>query len=163
VRLPAGRLLGVVLALVAGGLVLALWPTKEPGVAEAIERRVRELAHAAEERELGDLTDGVSERFRSGEGWGKTEAKRVLAAQVLRGEWLRVFVADLSAQEESPTRGTFRTKLLFARSEAQTLEALSRDAVMSAYLLEGVFEREEDGTWRVVQARHRRLGPTELF
>ena len=162
-RLPASRVLGVVLALAAGGLVLALWPAQEPGVPEAIERRVRELAHAAEERDLGDLADGVSERFRSREGWGKAEAKRVLAAQVLRGEWLRVFVADLDAQEESPTRGTFRAKLLFARSEAQSLEGLARESVTSAYLLEGAFEREEDGTWRVVQVSQRRLGPTELF
>ena len=161
--LPAGRVLGVVLALVAGGLVLALWPSKEPGVAEAIEGRVRELAQAAEDRDLGELTDGVSERFRSKEGWGKPEAKRVLAAQVLRGEWLSVFVADLDAQEESPTRGTFRAKLLFARSEAQSLEGLARESVTSAYLLEGAFEREADGTWRVVEVSHRRLGPTELF
>ena len=162
-RLPAGKVLGVLLALGAAALVLVLWPSREPGVPEAIERRVRELAHAAEERDLGDLTDGVSERFRSKEGWGKPEARRVLAAQVLRGEWLRVFVADLSAQEESPTRGTFRAKLLFARSEARTLEGVPRDSVMSAYALEGAFEREPDGTWRVVEASHRRLGPSELF
>ena len=161
--LPASRVLGLVLALAAGALVLVLWPSKEPGVAEAIERRVRELAHAAEERDLGDLTDGVSERFRSKQGWGKTEAKRVLAAQVLRGEWLRVFVADLDAQEQSPTRGSFRAKLLFARSEAQSLEGLARESVTSAWLLEGVFEREDDGTWRVVEVSQRRLGPTELF
>jgi hypothetical protein len=163
VKLPASRVLGLVLALVAGGLVLALWPSQEPGVAEAIERRVRELVHAAEERDLGDLTDGVSERFRSKQGWGKAEAKRVLAAQVLRGEWLRIFVADLDAQEESPTRGTFSAKLLFARSEAQSLEGLARESVTSAYLMEGAFEREEDGTWRVVEVGYRQLGPSELF
>nr|WP_153868396.1 MULTISPECIES: hypothetical protein [Myxococcaceae] len=161
--MPAGRVLGVVLALAAAGLVLALWPSKEPGVPEAIERRVRELAHAAEEHDLGELNDGVSERFHSREGWGKDEVRRVFAAQVLRAEWLRVFVADLHAEEASPTRGTFRAKLLFARSEAKSLEGLSRDAVTSAYLIEGTFEREQDGTWRVVEARHRALGASELF
>lgn len=162
-RLPVGKVLGVVLALAAAGLVLALWPSHEPGVPEAVEQRVRELAQAAEERDLGALTDGVSQRFKSREGWGRDEARRVLAAQVLRGEWLRVFVADLRATEESPTRGAFRAKLVFARSEAKSLEGLSRESVMSAYLLEGAFEREEDGTWRCVSVSQRPLEAGELF
>ena len=34
---------------------------------------------------------------------------------------------------------------------------------MSAYLIEGTFEKQDDGEWRIVQAKHRSLSPTELF
>jgi hypothetical protein len=132
-------------------------------VHDAIERRVVEMTRAAERRELGAVLDAVSERFRSGEGWDKQEVKGVVAAQILRGQWVRIFTTDLSITEVSPTRGDFQARFIFGRSQADRLEDLVRESVLSAYLIEGTFEREADGEWRVVSARHRRLGPGELL
>jgi hypothetical protein len=157
------RVVALLLALVAGGLVLAFWPRASPAVPEAIERQVVEMTRAAEHRELGTLMEAVSEHFRSEEGWDKQEVKGVVAAHILRGQWVRVFTTGLTITEVSSTRGDFQAKFIFGRSPADKVEELVRQSVLSAYLIEGTFEREEDGVWRVVRARHRPLSPSELL
>ncbi|HSP77672.1 MAG TPA: hypothetical protein VLQ93_04040 [Myxococcaceae bacterium] len=67
--LSRGRVLGLVLALLAAGAVLAFWPQPAPGVTEAITRQVVRMTAAAERKDLAELMEGVSEGFRSGEGW----------------------------------------------------------------------------------------------
>jgi hypothetical protein len=161
--LTRAQVVGLMVALLAAGTVLVLWPREEPGVEEAVRRRIVELTSAAERKEVGEIMGGVSERFRSGEGWSRQEVRGVLLARVLRGEWVRIFTTGLEVQEVSPTQGDFKVKFIFGRSQAEKLEDLSRDAVLNAYMIEGTFEKEEDGEWRVVKARHRPLGPTELF
>lgn len=161
--LSRGQVLGVVLALVVAGLVLALWPQKEPGVKEAITRRILLMSDAAERKDMGGLMEMVADSFRSGEGWDKQQLKGVLFGQVLRGQWVRVFVKDLLVTEASPREGDVRVKIIFGRSEADTLETLARDSVLSAYLIEARFEKQADGEWRVVSAQHRNIHPGELF
>lgn len=161
--LSRGHVLGVVLALLAAGAVLAFWPREEPGVKDAVTRQVLRMADAAEHKDLGGVMEGVSDSFRSGEGWDKQQLKGVLLSQVLRGEWVRVFVRDLQVTEVNPSRGDVQVKLIFGRSQAEQFENLARDSVLSAYFIEGTFEKQADGQWRVVQARHRSLNPTELF
>jgi hypothetical protein len=161
--LSRGQVLGLALALLAAGAVLAFWPRQEPEVTEAIRRQVVRMTAAAERRDVAELMEGVSERFRSGEGWDKRQARGVLVGQVLRGTWVRVFVRDLEVTELSPTRGHFQLKVLFGRSEADELERLARESVLSAWLIEGTFEKEADGQWRVVQAKHRAMSASELL
>ena len=161
--LTRGQVLGVVLALIAAGGVLALWPQKEPGTREAITRRVLQMGDAAERKDMSDLMDGVADSFRSGENWDKQQLKGVLLGQVLRGEWVRVFIKDLHVTELSPTQGDVQVKLIFGRSQAETLENLARESVLSAYRIDARFEKQQDGEWRVVSAKHRGLSPGELF
>jgi hypothetical protein len=161
--LSRGHVLGVVLALLAAGAVLAFWPHEEPGVKEAITRKVVQMTDAAERKDMAELMEGVSDNFHSGEGWSKQDVKGVLLGQVLRGNWVRVFVRDLQVTEVNPSRGDVQVKIIFGRSEAEQLEQLAQDSVLSAYLIEGTFEKQDDGEWRVVRAQHRSLSPTELF
>ena len=107
--------------------------------------------------------EGVSDRFKAGRGWGKEQVKGVLVAQVLRGQWVRIFHTGLEVTEVSPTRGDFSVRFIFARSEARELDQLATESVVDAWSVEGSFEKEPDGEWRVVEARDRRLDPTELF
>lgn len=157
------RVVGLVLALLAGGLVLVFWPRSEPPVQEAITRKIIEMTRAAEQKDVSGVMEGVSDRFKGGEGWGKDQVKGMLVAQVLRGQWLRIFHTDLEVTEVSPTQGDFSVRFIFARSDAQQLEQLGQDAVLNAWQVEGTFEKEQDGQWRVVVARNRRLEPSELF
>ncbi len=161
--LSRGQVLGVVLALLAAGAVLFFWPRGQPGVKEAITRKVVQMTAAAERKDMAELMEGVSENFQTGDGWDKRQVKGVLLGQVLRGSWVRVFVRDLQITEVNPSRGDVQVKIIFGRSEAEQLEQLAQDSVLSAYLIEGTFERQDDGEWRVVQAKHRSLSPTELF
>ncbi len=157
------KVVGLVLALLAGGLVLVFWPRSEPPVQEAITRKIIEMTRAAEQKDVSGVMEGVSERFKSGQGWGKDQLKGVMVAQVLRGQWLRIFHTDLEVTEVSPTQGDFSVRFIFARSDAQQIEQLGQDAVLNAWLVEGTFEKEADGEWRVVRASHRPLDATELF
>ncbi len=161
--LSRGRILGLGLALLAAGAVLAFWPQPEPGVTEAITRQVVRMTAAAERKDMAELMEGVSESFRSGEGWDKRQVKGVLLGQVLRGTWVRIFVRDLQITERSPSEGDFQLKIIFGRSEAGELEDLARDSMLSAYSILGTFQKEEDGEWRVVRAKHRSLRPSELL
>lgn len=161
--LSRGHVLGVVLGLLAAGAVLAFWPQEEPGVKEAITRKVVKMTDAAERKDMAELMDGVSDNFQSGNGWDKQQVKGVLLGQVLRGNWVRIFVRDLQVTEVNPSRGDVQVKIIFGRSQAEELETLAQESVLSAYLIEGTFEKQSDGEWRVVQANHRSLSPTELF
>jgi hypothetical protein len=163
VTLSRSRVVGLALALLAGGLVLALWPREEPSVQEAITRKIIQMTRAAEQKDVSAVMEGVSERFKSSQGWNKEQVRGVLVVQVLRGQWVRIFHTGLDVTEVSPTRGDFSVKFIFARSEAQELEQLARESVINAWLVEGSFEKEQDGEWRVVAARNRRLDPSELF
>lgn len=158
------RVVGVGLALLAAGAVLFFWPRAEPSVQEAVTRRVVELTRAAEDKDLGGVMEAVSERFRSDRGgWGKKELRGVLASQVLRGQWVRVFMTNLEVQEVSPTQGDFQARFIFGRSEAEKVEDLAATSVLNAYLIEGTLEKEADGEWRVVRAAHRPLNPADLL
>jgi len=163
VTVTRSRVVGLVLALLVGGLVLVFWPHEEPPVQEAITRKIIEMTRAAEQKDVSAVMEGVSERFTSGQGWGKDQVKAVMVAQVLRGQWLRIFHTDLEVTEVSPTQGDFSVKFIFARSDAQQLDQLGQDSVLNAWAVEGTFEKEQDGEWRVTVAKNRRLEPTELF
>ncbi len=163
VTLTRSRVVGVAMALLVAGLVLFLWPREEPPVQEAITRKIIEMTRAAEQKDIGAVLEGVSERFKSGQGWAKDQLRGVLAAQVLRGQWVRIFTTELEVTEVSPTQGDFTVKFIFARSEAEQFEQLAQESVLNAWVVEGTFEKEQDDQWRVVQARHRRMDPTELF
>ncbi len=163
VTVTRSRVVGLVLALLVGGLVLAFWPREEPPVQEAITRKIIQMTRAAEQKDVSGVMEGVSERFKSGQGWGKDQVKGVMVAQVLRGQWLRIFHTDLEVTEVSPTQGDFSVRFIFARSDAQQLDQVGQDSVLNAWEVEGTFEKEQDGEWRVVVAKNRRLEPTELF
>jgi hypothetical protein len=161
--LSRSRVVGVGLALLVSGAVIALWPREAPSLEEAIRRKIIEMTRLAEEKDISGLMEGVSERFKAKEGWGKEQVRGVLAAQVLRGQWVRIFLRDLSVTELSPTQVEFSAKFVFGRSEAQLLEQLAQETVLSIWEVSGTFEKEQDGEWRVVVARNRRLEPKDLF
>jgi hypothetical protein len=161
--LSRSKVVGVVLALAVAGLVLAFWPRAEPGVQEAITREIISMTSAAQEKNVGDIMDRVSDRFRTHQGWTKDQVRGVLVGQVLRGQWVRVFTTNLDVTEVSPARGDFQVKIIFGRSPGERIEDLSKETVLSAYLIEGTFEKEQDGKWRVVSARHQSLNPTDLL
>ncbi|MBZ4334162.1 hypothetical protein NR800_16090 [Corallococcus interemptor] len=157
------RVVSGMAAVAAAALVLFLWPREEPGVKDAVTRRIIAMTRAAEDKDVGGVMEGVSERFKTTDGWNKQDVHRILAAQVLRGQWVRVFTTDIDVHEVSPTQGDFQARFIFGRSQADKLEDLAKDSVLNAYAIEGTFEKESDGEWRVVKAKQRRLDPSELL
>ncbi|GHG74680.1 hypothetical protein [Comamonas sp. JC664] len=165
VTVTRSQVVGGGLALLAAGAVLYFWPQQEVTVEEAIRRQVVVMTREAEEKNVGGVMEHVSERFRSNGtgGMTKREVRGILTGQVLRGQWVRVFMTNLEVREVSPTEGEFQARFIFGRSQAEKLEDLSADSVLSAYRIEGAFEKEEDGEWRVVRARPYAISPADLL
>jgi hypothetical protein len=163
VTLPRGKLLGALLAIAVAALVVVLWPRSQPDAKTLIERKAVNMTRAAEEKDLGFVMDQVSERFKSDEGWSKQDTKGVLAAQVFRGNWVRVFLTDMNVTVTSPSTAEFSGKFIFGRSEAKELKDLAKDSILSAERVDARLEKEPDGEWRFVWAKHQSIDPASLF
>lgn len=156
-------LIGIVLAVLAGALVLLLWPSEELTPEQIIERQVIQMADAAEKKDVAAVMEHVSERFQGGQSMSKDDLKRLIAAQVFRGTWVRVFVRDIDVQLASPTEAEFTGKFIFGRSQADTVEKLAAQSQIQGYLVTGKLEKEADGEWRFVSGSYRAMAPGEIF
>ncbi|MGA9520365.1 MAG: hypothetical protein WBV82_02810 [Myxococcaceae bacterium] len=157
------RVVGAALALAAAVAVLVLWPRNKPTPEEQIRQMVIQMTAAAEEKDLGFIMEQISERFRgTSPALSKQELRQILAAQILRGQWVRVFVRDIDVELRSPSEAWFRGKFIFGRSEADTLERLSAESRIQAYEVEGTLE-QEDGEWRFVSGGYRVIPAGQLF
>lgn len=151
-----------VIGLVAP-LLFVLWPrSSSASVEELIRRKVVKMARAAEEKDLGYIMDQVSDRFTSAEGWNKSELKAVLAGQLLRGNWVRVFPADIKVSVTSSSTASFSGKFIFGRSTATTLKDLAKESGISSYAIQAKLEREAE-EWKIVSAAHREISPSEFL
>lgn len=151
------RLIPVVLALVAAGAVLFFWPSEHIGPEEEVRRTVIAMTREAEEKDVSAVMDHIAESFHHNRGWGRDELKGFLAAQILRGSWMRIFVEDIETEVLSPTEVKLRGRFLFGRSEADTAETLAADTSLARYRVEATFVKEADGVWRAVKADHQSL------
>lgn len=156
------KLLTGLFVAAAAVVVVLLWPKgAQMSSEELIRQKVIKMARAAEKKDLGYVMDQVSERF-DFEGGGKRDLHQFLAAQILRGNWLRVFVVDMAVTMTSPTTATFSGKFIFGRSKATTLKDLAKESEISSYLIEAKLEKERDD-WKFITARHRPIDPAEFL
>ena len=161
--LTRSKLVAGIFVVLAALLGFVLWPRgPAASIEDLIRQKVVATARAAEKKDLGYIMDQVSERFASAEGWQKQELKQVLAAQLLRGNWVRVFIVDLKITVTSTTSASFSGKFIFGRSEAATLKELARSTEMSSYLVQATLEKERDG-WKFVSAEHRTIEASEFL
>ena len=77
--------------------------------------------------------------------------------------YMRVFPADIEVRSVSPTRVELTGLFLFSRSRAHALRDLARDTETIGEAIDATAERESDGVWRFITARHRRLTSSELL
>ena len=111
-----------------------------------------DAALAAEEKRVGDVVAGVSERFQ-GEGLDRRGVKQLVAAHVLRGQWVRASIAGPRCALEGDARRRWSTSCSRApRGGEGAPDLLPGEA--TAHRFDCALEREEDG-WRVVAATWR--------
>jgi hypothetical protein len=155
-------LLVLAAAAAALGVVLALRPGREgPTDEEAIRTLFDEAAKAAERRRPGDAVEGVSERFR-GHGLDRDGVKRLVAFEVLRGEWVSVTISQARvAVDGDRARASVDAVLARGSGKGKALEALLPGEA-SAHRFRCKLEREKEG-WRVVEAEWRGIGLAEAI
>jgi len=143
--------------------VYALWPKGDDSPEARIRQRVMEMADAAEQRKVGFIVDQLSERFRTKTGEGKEEVRGIILAQVLRGDFVRVFPLDLEVTLTGPRSADFSGKFVFARSAEKDVKQAAQRGEVTGYRIDGKLELEAGGEWRFVFADHRQLEAAELF
>lgn len=144
------------LILVAAGLAVAavVAVVARRGEPETDEERIRALfgaaALAAEEKRIGDVVEGVSERFAEA-GLDRQGVKRLVAGMVLRGDWVSVTIAGVAVGVEGD-RARVNVDVVTARGGKGRALADLAPQEAAAHRIACRLERE-DGTWRVVGAR----------
>jgi hypothetical protein len=149
----------VAVAIVA--VVVARRAGREP---ETDEERIRALfaraAGAAEERRVGDVVEGVSERFAEG-GLDKQGVKRLVAGLLLRGDWVSVSIAGIAVTVQEG-RARANVDVITARGgKGKALEELAPQEA-AAHRIACRLERE-DGEWRVVGATWEAINLTDAL
>jgi hypothetical protein len=151
----------LLLALAVAVAAVASWAVLRAGHRgrtdeEAIRALFDDAARAAEERRAGVAVEGVSERFRGG-GLDRDGVKRLVAFQVLRGEWVSVTIAGARiAVDGDHARASVDAVLARAGGKGKGVEALLPGEA-SAHRFRCALEREREG-WRVVEAEWRPIG-----
>lgn len=149
-----------VAALVGGALLARRLLRPAPTDEERILALLQAAARAAGEKKVGEAVEAVSERF-SGEGLDRRGVRQLVAWQVMRGEWVSASVADARVEVAGDAARAVAI-LVLARSSRGVRLADLLPADGSVHRLALRLERE-DGQWKVVRARWRRMSVPEAL
>jgi hypothetical protein len=140
-----------VVGLTAAAVVAAyaLWPRATSPEAQ-VRAAVGEMERGLGERDAARVLDRVSEQFHSSTLGDRSELRRLVLGQLLRGGGLRVVTlqADVVAEEDGRLR--WRGRVAAARAGGAGLAAVT-DAELRQFQVEALFAGEQ-GHWRLVDA-----------
>jgi len=161
--LSRSKLFAALVVAVAAAVVVLLWPKgSQASSEELIRQKVIKMARAAEKKDVSYIMEQISERFTFDDGGSKRDLHQLLVAELMRGNWLRVFAVDLAVTVTSPSTASFSGKFIFGRSNAATLKELAKESELSSYAIEAKLEKERDD-WKFLSAKHRPIDPAEFL
>ncbi len=144
--------LGVAVAFAA--LTVVFWPKKPVSDEDQIRAMIARCVKAAEDKDLGPITDAMADDFKGPSGAGRDDVKRIIAFQVLRSkETVAVFNPKLSVTLTGPDTADTSGKFVFARVKAKNADELTPDGVVSSYEIDGKLKKL-DGKWQFVSATY---------
>jgi hypothetical protein len=147
--------------LIAPALLLGLscsTPSPEEQVRELIER----AEAAARDRDVGELSDMLSERYRDAAGNGKQQALAILRYQFLQHQSLHLLKRVRTIQSTEP--GIVEAVLLVAAADVEFRSVNELESVSAELLrFDLVFAEEDGGDWRVLEAEWRSVGPADFL
>lgn len=150
----SARTIAIITAALAAVLTLVLWPKAKLSPEDEIRALVAACVKAAEDKELGVISDALAEDFRGPGGAARDDVKRLIAYQVLRDkESVAVFNPKLSVTITDANTGEMSGKFVFARAKAKSFDELPQGAVVEAYDIDAKLEKR-DGKWRFVSATY---------
>lgn len=107
--------------------------------------------------------NNISENFSGPQGMGKKDAKRYIFAKLYKKDWQRVFIYESQIQIQSPDLAGVTLKIVLARGDnIERLEDLKTKTSYDAFQLSLVVKNEES-SWRVSSAKHKRIQANEVF
>jgi hypothetical protein len=155
-------------AVAVAALVGAVWLLRGSRPVEPEERiraMFQEAAHAAEQRKVSEVVEVLSQRFEGG-GQGqratRDDARRLLAFELLRGQWISVTISSAQVIVDGPrARANVDAVLSRAADRSKGVASmLPGEASVHRFSLE---LEEEDGRWRVVSGEWRQIGIEEAL
>ncbi len=157
------------IVVVAAALVAAVCLLRRPpalGPEERIRAIFDRAAQAAEQRKVDEVMEVLSTRFAGGgEGMraGRDEVRRLLAFELLRGQWVSVTVSSARVIVDG-RRARAHVDVLMSRAadRKKGLGALLPGEA-SAHRFRLDLEEEEPERWRVVSGDWRQIGLEEAL
>lgn len=126
------------------------------GPEERIRTTLKQAAKAAEEKDIKGVMAIVSQDFRNDEG-DRNTLKAFLFLKMQQGAWRRVFLVDTRVDlhpDSPPHRARVSTGAVLASgAEVQTLADVAPENA-GVYRIDLEMLEENDGQWRVVNAKH---------
>lgn len=152
------------LCLVIAALLSAAC-SRKPSDEEQIRSLFTETARAAEERRVGDVMRGVSDRF-EGQGLDKQGVKQLVAFHVLRGSWVALALGGEKLSVAGDAASAAVDVVMIRSGKGRVLaELLPEQATVHRFTFR--LEREADGwkvtsaTWRPVPLEEAAAGPDD--
>lgn len=141
-------------AVLAAALTLWLWPKPKLKPEDEIRALIASCVKAAEDKQLGVITDAMSEDFKGPSSASRDDVKRMIAYQILRDkESAAVFNPKLIVTLTGSDTAEVSGKFVFARAKAVTFEKLPEGAIVSAYDIDAKLKKL-DGKWRFISATY---------
>jgi len=129
-----------------------LWPRGALSPEEEIRALVARCVVAAEDRELGVITEAMAPRFSGPQGASRDEVKGLLLGLLMRNrEIVGVFNPSLEVTVDAPDRAHLSGKFVFARVKAKSIDGVPEGGVLSSYRIDAALEKA-DGHWLFVKA-----------
>jgi hypothetical protein len=159
----------IAIAAVAAALLVAVvWlrPRRAVTPEERIRTMFEEAARAAEQRRVDRVVEVLSERFDGGgeeQRAGRDEVRRLLALELLRGQWVSVTISsDLVIVDGPRARANVDAVLSRSADRGKGLASLLPGEA-SVYRFSLELEEEAAGEWRVVSGRWRQIALEEAL
>ncbi len=141
--------LGVV-ALAAGAGAYVLWPRRASSPEEQVRAAVREVQQGLGARDMARVLDQVSEAFHSPTLGDRTDLRRLVLAEGMRGSGLRVVTLQAEVLPEPDGRLRWRGRVAAARAGGAGLSAIT-EGELRQFHVDALFA-DEQGHWRLVDA-----------
>jgi hypothetical protein len=135
--------------LTAAAAAYALWP-RPSSPEERVRAAVRQMEHGLESRDASAVLEHVSELFHSSTLGDRTDLRRLVLAQLLRGGGLRVVTLQADVLAEPDGRLRWVGRVAAARAGGAGLAAVT-EGELQQFHVDAVFA-DEHGEWRVQEA-----------
>jgi len=136
------RLLCIVLLTILGSCADPQSPE------EAVRSVISRMEQAAEARDVGDLVEHVSERYRDGYGYGREEVSHYVRGYFIANQSIHLLtrVEELDFPSEQEARATVRVGMV-----GRDAGAAAWDVAADVYRFKITLHRE-DGEWKLTYA-----------
>lgn len=143
----ARALVAVLVAVIAAGAVLLLWPKEQHTPEDEVRALIAKCIAGVERNDIGPLVEAMATNFKGPSGLGRDEVRGVLLGQVMRQQGpITILNPTLDVKETAPGLITFTGQFVMTRPQ----DGVSRHEISGTV-------QKLDADWQFVEVGWRRL------